>query len=145
MPTLQIVRVSGDSGMGRQEAWGWGSHTQDLYLYSRHGGPCPCEAKTYLLPLTRVLSVGWRVSAWLALGCNQSWGLLHWILASELYRERPFYPHLAIEHCLNPDTCEPLHFLHHNRTLASGFPGTGCCMPDMVQLSAGRQISLPGL
>lgn len=102
--------------------------------------------QTHLPPLTRVLSVGWRVSACLALGRNQPWELIHWILASELYRERPFYPHsLAIEHCSNTDMCKTLHFLHHNRTLASGFPGTGHCMPDTVQLSAGRQGSLPGL
>lgn len=108
--------------------------------------PALARPHTYLPPLTRVLGVGWRASAWLALGCNQPWGLLHWILASKLYRKRPFYPHsLAIKHCSNTDMCKTLHFLHHNRTLASGFPGTGCCMPDMVQLSAGRRVSLPGL
>lgn len=99
--------------------------------------PALARPHTHLPPLARVLSVGWRASAWLALGCNQPW---------ELYRERPFYPHsLAIGHCSNTDMCKTLHFLHHNRTLASGFPGTGRCMPDMVQLSVGRQVRLPGL
>lgn len=108
--------------------------------------PALARPHTHLPPLTRVLSVGWRESVWLALGCNQPWELLRWILASELYRERPFYPHsLAIGYCSNPDMCKTLHFLHDNRTLASGFPGTGHCMPDMVQLSSGRQVSLPGL
>lgn len=108
--------------------------------------PALARPHTHLPPLTRVLSVGWRASAWLAPGCNQPWESLCWILASELYRERPFYPHsLAIRHCSNTDMCKTLHFLHHNRTLASRFPGTGCCMPDKVQLSAGRQVLLPGL
>lgn len=127
-------------------AWEDGRPEDEEFALRISASTVVTEEHTHLPPITRVLSVGCRVSACLALGHNQPWELIHWILASELYRERPFYPHsLAIQHRSNTDLCKTLRFLHHKRTLASGFPGTGRCMPDTVQLSAGRQGSLPGL